>query len=98
MRVELEAGLDDPDRIGSSTCRDACDGGSGEVNPRVFMAMIKVVGDNLLAVPVGEEVDGPRRDDADESGGVSGESGESVPLSAPVQGSYILSEAGGTRE
>ena len=68
MRVELETGLDDPDGVRRGAGRDACDGGGSEVDPRVLLAVVEGVGDDLLAVAVREEVDGPRGDDADEGG------------------------------
>ena len=68
VRVELEAGLDDPDGVRRGAGCDAGDGGGSEVNPRVLLAVVEGVGDDLLAVAVREEVDGPRGDDADEGG------------------------------
>ena len=66
VRVELEAGLDDPDRVRRGAGRDAGEGGGGEVHVRVLHAVVEARGDDLLAVAVGEEVDGARGDDADE--------------------------------
>ena len=75
MRVELEAGLDDPDGVRRGARHDTRDGGGGEVDPGVLLAVVEVVGDDLLAVPVGEEDDRPRGDDADESGAETFEEG-----------------------
>ena len=66
--VELEARLDDPDRVRRGAGRDAGDGRGGEVHPRVLLTVVEGVGDDLLAVAVREEVDGPCGDDADEGG------------------------------
>ena len=67
MPIELEAGLDDPDGVRRGARHDTRDGGGGEVDPGVLLAVVEVVGDDLLAVPVGEEDDGPRGYNSDES-------------------------------
>ena len=75
MPVELEAGLDDPDGVRRGARHDTRDSGGREVDPGILLAVVEVVGDDLLAVPVGEEDDRPRGDDADESGAETFEEG-----------------------
>lgn len=66
--LQLETGFDDPDRVCAYCGADSCEGGGGEMNERSFNAIIEVVGDELFAVAVGEEVDRASGYDADKGG------------------------------
>ena len=68
VRVELEAGFDDPYGVGRGTGGNARESGSRKVNPGVLCAVVEAGGDNLLAVAVGEKVDGAGGYDADKGG------------------------------
>ena len=65
---ELQARLDDPDRVRRGAGGDARDGGGAEVHVGVFASAVEPVGDDLLSVSVREEVYRARGDDADECG------------------------------
>jgi hypothetical protein len=72
---ELQPRLHDPDRVRAGRSDDAGDGGRGEVHERGLAPAVEVLRDQLLAVPVREEVDASRGDDADERGAEALEEG-----------------------
>ena len=59
MRVQLETCFDNPYWIGHSSRSDTSKSSSREMNQGVLFAMVEAVGNDLLAVSVGEEVDRP---------------------------------------
>jgi hypothetical protein len=65
---ELQARLDDPDRIRRRARGDARYGGGAEVDVGVFLAVVELVGDDLLSVAIREEIYRPRGDDPHQSG------------------------------
>ena len=65
---ELQARLDDPDRIRRRAGGDARDGGSAEVDVGVFLAGVESVGDDLLSVAIREEIYRARGNDSHQSG------------------------------
>lgn len=73
LLLELQARLDDPDGIRRGAGHDARARGSAEVHPGVLLSVAEVVCDDVLAVAVGEEVDGARGDDPDEGGAEAAE-------------------------
>lgn len=64
--VELQPGLDHPDWVGRCTGDDAGQGRRAEVHPGRVLAAVEMLGDEALAVAVGEEIDGAGGDDADQ--------------------------------
>ena len=63
---ELQPRFDDPDGIRCSTRGDPCNGGCSEMDVGVFLSVVETVGDDSLAVAVGEKVDGTSGNNADE--------------------------------
>lgn len=63
---ELETRLDDPDRVRCCPCYNAGDCSCNEMNIGVFLSVVKVIGDDLLAITVRVEIDRTRRYDADQ--------------------------------
>lgn len=65
---KLQPGLDHPNWVCRCAGHDARDRSSRQVYPAVLLPVVELFGDEALAVSVGEEVNGARRDDADECG------------------------------
>lgn len=63
---ELQPCFDDPDRIRRSARDDACNGGSREMDVGVFLSVVETIGNDLLAVAVGEKVDRACGNNADQ--------------------------------
>lgn len=63
---ELQPSFDDPDRICRSACDDARDGCSREMDVGVFLSVVEIIGNHLLSIPVGEEVDRTCGNDANQ--------------------------------
>jgi hypothetical protein len=63
--LELQTRLHDPYGIGRAAGAYARDRRGAEMDVCVLLAVVEVVGDDLLAVSIGEKVDGASGDDAD---------------------------------
>ncbi len=66
--IQLETGLDEPDRIGGRTSSNASHGRCGKMYPGILLAAIEVVRDQVFTIAICVEVDGPRWDNADQIG------------------------------
>ena len=66
--VQLQPRLDHPDRVRRRARHDARQYARAEVHPCALLPVVEVLGDQPLAVAVGEEVDGARGHHADEVG------------------------------
>ena len=60
----MESRFDYPDRVGRSSCYNTCVRGCDKVYPRILLAVVEVVGNDLFSIAVGEEVDRAGRDDS----------------------------------
>ena len=63
-RRQLQACFDDPYRVRRRPCDDAGDGSGRQVDVRVFLAIVEIVGDDVFAVAVRPEIDGTGGDHA----------------------------------
>lgn len=66
MLCKLETSLHDPNGICHGSSDNTCNGGSTKVDIGVLYAIVEVIGNNLFAITVGEEVDGTSGDDANQ--------------------------------
>lgn len=66
LLLELQTRLDHPDRIGGRGSRDAGGGGGQQVDRGGVRREVEIGCEDVFAVAVGEKVDGPGGDDADE--------------------------------
>ena len=91
---KLHARLDDPDWVGDGAGDDTRQRSCAEVHVRVFFPVIERVGDDVLAVPICEEVHRTRWDDPDESRSKTFEesSGGLVLVCVPVLKKRVLSD------
>ena len=54
---QLQPRFDNPDRVRRGAGEDACNSCRREMDVGVFLSVIEIIGNNLLAVAVGEKVD-----------------------------------------